>query len=173
MSPRSETADDEAEDILALARTWLNSDAAGDDPPDLEVIDAVVIAQDGVTGEELWRGHLDAAATLTPGVMLMRGTLDFNGLEKALPLKVSATLERKVGAAADLTAENADLAVLARAVRLFGVTLPPVDGKFTGTRGNQAGPEFEASHQRPSSSEPTAWRLPLRAAPGSRLTMSP
>ena len=131
--PSDEIADDEAEDILALARTWLNSDAAGDDPPDLEVIDAVVIAQDGVTGEELWRGHLDAAATLTPGVMLMRGTLDFNDLEKALPLKVSATLERKVGAAADLTAENADLAVLARAVRLFGVTLPPVDGKFTGT----------------------------------------
>ena len=131
--PSSETADDEAEDILALARTWLNSDAAGEDPPDLEVIDAVVIAQDGVTGEELWRGHLDAAATLTPGVMLMRGTLDFNGLEKALPLKVSATLERKVGAAADLTAENADLALLARAVRLFGVKLPPVDGKFTGT----------------------------------------
>ena len=129
----SETPDDEAEDILALARTWLNSDAAGEDSPDLEVIDAMVIAQDGVTGEELWRGHLDAAATLTPGIMLMRGTLDFNDLKKALPLKVSATLERKVGATADLIANNADLAVLARAVRLFGLNLPPVDGIFTGT----------------------------------------
>lgn len=129
----SETADNEAEDILALARTWLNSDGAGEDSPDLEVIDAMVIAQDGLTGEELWRGHLDAAATLTPGIMLLRGTLDFNDLEKALPLKVSATLERKVGAAAALIAENADLAVLARAVRLFGLKLPPVDGIFTGT----------------------------------------
>lgn len=131
--PSSETADDEAEDILALARSWLNSDSNGKGSPDLEVIDAMVIAQDGVTGEELWRGYLDAAATLTPGIMLMRGTLDFNDLEKALPLKVSATLERKVGASADLTAENADLAVLARAVRLFGLKLPPIDGKFTGT----------------------------------------
>jgi hypothetical protein len=132
-SASNDAADDEAEDILGLAREWLNSDTDIEVLPDVEIIDAVVITQDGVTGEELWRGRLDAAATLTPGLMLMRGTLDFNDIEKALPLRVSATLERRVGASADLTAENADLAVLARAVRLFGVTLPPVDGKFTGT----------------------------------------
>lgn len=123
----------ESVDILELTRTWLNADHPGVDPPDLQLIDAVVIAQDGVTGEELWRGQLDAAATLTPGVILMRGTFDFDERFNAQPLQLSATLERKVGASAEVIATEADLAVLTRTLRLVGMTMPLIDGTFTGS----------------------------------------
>ncbi len=132
-----------APDILSLAREWMAGDRAVARLPDIRLAAAELSVVDGSSGDLLWRGEADATLQVWPDRAAVLAAIGFDDNRAAPRLQMSAALRRGDGGAASARLAHADLAAMGRVARLFGLDLPPIEGRVDGAASLEFGPSLQ------------------------------
>jgi len=120
-------------DVAGRIRAWLSGDARYGRLPDISFRDAELIARDGATGEDLWRGRVDAGGAISDARASFWAEIAYDPDRSATPLHASAALSQGEGGTAVLVFADGDLGALARVARLFGADSPEIEGRVSGS----------------------------------------